>query len=135
MTTGNERPLVVDGLVRRYGTTVAVDDLSFEVQRGEMFGLIGPDGAGKTTTLRVALGIIPAHAGSVRTCGLDPARQGRELAGRVGYLSQRFSLYGDLTVDENVAFFAEVHGVRDWRPRREELLDLVRMTPFRARLA
>lgn len=135
MTTGNERPLVVDGLVRRYGATVAVDDLSFDVRRGEMFGLIGPDGAGKTTTLRVALGIIPAHAGSVRTCGLDPARQGRELAGRVGYLSQRFSLYGDLTVDENVAFFAEVHGVRDWRPRREELLDLVRMTPFRARLA
>ena len=135
MTTGDGPPLVVAGLVRRYGATVAVDDLSFDVQRGEMFGLIGPDGAGKTTTLRVALGIIAAHGGSVRTCGLDPGRQGRELAGRVGYLSQRFSLYGDLTVDENVAFFAEVHGVRDWRPRREELLDMVRMTPFRARLA
>jgi ABC-2 type transport system ATP-binding protein len=135
VTTAAELPLVVDRLVRRYGPTIAVDGLTFDVRPGEMFGLIGPDGAGKTSTLRVALGIIPAHGGTVRTCGLDPTRQQRALAGRIGYLSQRFSLYGDLTVDENVAFFAEVHGVRDWRPRREELLEMVRMTPFRGRLA
>jgi ABC-2 type transport system ATP-binding protein len=100
-----------------------------------MFGLIGPDGAGKTTTLRVALGLLAATEGGVRTCGLDPFRERETLSHRVGYLSQRFSLYGDLTVDENVAFFAEIHGVSDWRPRRETLLDLLRMTPFKGRLA
>jgi ABC-2 type transport system ATP-binding protein len=71
----------------------------------------------------------------VETCGLSPTRQRRELSDRVGYLSQRFSLYGDLSVDENIAFFAEIHDVRDWKPRRDELLHMVRMTPFRDRLA
>ncbi len=119
----------------RYGELLAVDGLSLEVRQGEMFGLIGPDGAGKTTALRVALGLLRPISGQVRTCGLDPLRQRRLLSSRVGYLSQRFSLYGDLSVDENIAFFAEVHGVRDWHPLREELLELVRMTPFRQRLA
>lgn len=123
------------GLVRRYGTLTAVDGLSFDVRRGEMFGLIGPDGAGKTTTLRVVLGLLQAHSGEVQTCGLDPLREAAELSRHIGYLSQRFSLYGDLSVDENIAFFAEIHGVRGWRPRRDELLDLLRMTPFRTRLA
>jgi drug efflux transport system ATP-binding protein len=109
--------------------------VSFDVRRGEMFGLIGPDGAGKTTTLRVVLGLLAPTGGRVTTCGLDPARQGDALARRIGYLSQRFSLYGDLTVDENVSFFAAVHGVRGWRDRRDQLLDLLRMTPFRDRLA
>lgn len=124
-----------DALTCRYGDVTAVDALTFGVRRGEMFGLIGPDGAGKTTALRTALGLLKPAAGRVKTCGLDPRRQRRELANRVGYLSQRFSLYGDLTVDENVGFFAEIHGVRGWRGRREELLELVRMTPFRKRLA
>ena len=125
----------VEHLTRRYGTLTAVADVSFDVRRGEMFGLIGPDGAGKTTTLRVLLGLLPAHGGTVSTCGLDPGRAQRALAGRVGYLSQRFSLYGDLSVDENIAFFAEIHGVRGWKENRDLLLDLVRMTPFRDRLA
>jgi len=124
-----------DAMTRRFGALVAVDALTLEVRRGEMFGLIGPDGAGKTTSLRVALGILRPHGGAVRTCGLEPARQRRALADKVGYLSQRFSLYGDLSIDENVAFFAEIHGVRGWRERREELLELVRLTPFRKRLA
>lgn len=125
----------IDGLVRRYGTVVAVDGISFEVRRGEMFGLIGPDGAGKTSTLRVVLGLLKPDEGTVTTCGLDPVRQSRELSNHVGYLSQRFSLYGDLTVDENIAFFADVHGVDSWKPKRDDLLELLRMTPFRARLA
>ncbi len=124
-----------EGLVRRFGAVTAVDGLSFEVRRGEMFGLIGPDGAGKTTTLRMALGLLRPDAGRIATCGLEPVRQPAELSRHVGYLSQRFSLYGDLTVDENVAFFADVHGVRGWRPRRDELLELLRMAPFRDRLA
>jgi ABC-2 type transport system ATP-binding protein len=125
----------VDGLIRRFGGLVAVDGLSFTVERGEMFGLIGPDGAGKTTTLRVLLGLLAPHGGTVRTCGLDPLKEGAKLSGKIGYLSQRFSLYGDLTVDENISFFASIHGVKGWKARRDELLDLLRMTPFRDRLA
>lgn len=127
--------VAVEALTRRYGDLVAVDGISFRVESGEMFGLIGPDGAGKTTTLRVILGLLAPHGGAVRTCGLDPIRHGRQLSRRIGYLSQRFSLYGDLSVDENVAFFAAIHGVHDWRPRRDQLLDRLRMTPFRGRLA
>lgn len=133
---GESPPLVrFDGMTRRYGSLTAADRVTFDVRRGEMFGLIGPDGAGKSTTLRVALGLLTADEGRVETCGLDPVSRHRELTARVGYLSQRFSLYGDLTVDENIAFFAELHGVRGWKPRRETLLDLVRLTPFRQRLA
>ena len=129
-------PLVrVEGLTRRFGTLTAVDGITFEVRRGEMFGLIGPDGAGKTTTLRTILGLLEPDSGRVATCGLDPLRQRRRLSSRIGYLSQRFSLYGDLTVDENIAFFAAIHDVHGYAARRDALLDMVRMTPFRERLA
>ena len=131
----SEPVVVVEGLVRRYGDLVAANNVSFTVEKGEMFGLIGPDGAGKTTTLRVILGLLQAHGGRVRTCGLDPWAETSELSKRIGYLSQRFSLYGDLTVSENVAFFADIHGVRDAKGRGEHLLDMLRMTPFRDRLA
>jgi ABC-2 type transport system ATP-binding protein len=127
--------VVVDHLTRRYGERVAVSDLSFDVSRGEMFGVIGPDGAGKTTTLRVILGLLAPTSGSVRTCGLEPMRQCDALSRKIGYLSQRFSLYGDLSIDENIEFFAAVHGVPGWRPRRDELLELLRLAPFRERLA
>ena len=80
-----------------------------------MFGLIGPDGAGKTTAIRLMCGLLHPDAGEVRVLGLDPVATHRALTERVGYLSQRFSLYGDLTIDENIAFFAEIHGVRDYR--------------------
>jgi len=125
----------LDGAVRRFGGLTAVNAVSFEIPAGEMFGLIGPDGAGKTTTLRMVLGLLAPDAGTVRTFGLDPVRHARDLSSRIGYLPQRFSLYGDLSVDENVAFFAEVHGVRRWKPRRDELLDTLRLAPFRKRLA
>jgi ABC-2 type transport system ATP-binding protein len=125
----------LEAMTRRYGALVAAEDVTFDVLRGEMFGLIGPDGAGKTTTLKVVLGLLAPSAGSVRTCGLEPVRESDALSRRIGYLSQRFSLYGDLSVDENVAFFAAVQGVTGWRARRDELLDLLRMTPFRDRLA
>jgi ABC-2 type transport system ATP-binding protein len=124
-----------DGLGRMYGPLAAVDAASFRVRCGEMFGLIGPDGAGKTTTLRMVLGLLRPDAGRVVTCGFDPWTNRRRLSGRVGYLSQTFSLYGDLSVDENVAFFAEIHGVRGHAARRDALLERVRMAPFRDRLA
>ncbi len=127
--------LRMERMTRRYGHSTAVTSLNLEVRRGEMFGLIGPDGAGKTTILRVALGLIPASEGVVETCGLDPRRRAHALSRKVGYLSQRFSLYGDLSVDENIAFFADIHGVSGWKVRRDELLEMVRLAPFRKRLA
>jgi ABC-2 type transport system ATP-binding protein len=134
---GTDAPDLVSArsLSRRFGSVRAASEVSFDVRRGEMFGLIGPDGAGKTTTLRMVLGLLKPDSGQALTCGLDPARERRKLSSRVGYLSQRFSLYGDLTVDENVAFFAEIHDVRDYASRRDALLEMVRMTPFRDRLA
>ena len=136
MTDATPDALVrVVALSRRFGPVRAVEEVSLEVRRGEMFGLIGPDGAGKTTALRTILGLLKPDAGQVLTCGLDPFRERRKLSSKVGYLSQRFSLYGDLSVDENIAFFAEIHDVAGYAARRDELLAMVRMTPFRDRLA
>ncbi len=125
----------VQGLRKSYAGVVAVSGISFDVTRGEMFGLIGPDGAGKTTTLRSVLGLLAPDGGVLTTCGLAPLVQRRTLSPHIGYLPQRFSLYGDLSVDENIAFFARIHDVTAWRPRRDELLDLLRLTAFRDRLA
>jgi ABC-2 type transport system ATP-binding protein len=122
-------------VVKRYGTTEALSGLTLDVHRGEMFGLIGPDGAGKTTAIRLMCGLLHAEAGEVRVLGQDPTRDHRRIAERVGYLSQRFSLYGDLTIDENIAFFAEIHGVADYHARRDRLLDMTQLTRFRGRLA
>ena len=120
---------------RRYGTLTAVDTLSFDVRPGEMFGLIGPDGAGKTTSIRLLCGLLHADAGAVRVLGVDPVKQHRRITARVGYLSQRFSLYGDLTIDENIAFFAEIHGMSHYNARRDRLLEMTQLTRFRGRLA
>ena len=133
--TDREPAVVLDRVVKRYGETTALAGLSLDVKRGEMFGLIGPDGAGKTTAIRLMCGLLHPDAGELRVLGLNPVRAHRALTERVGYLSQRFSLYGDLTIDENIAFFAEVHGVRDYRARRDQLLSMTQLTPFRTRLA
>ena len=122
-------------VAKRFGAVDALNGLTLDVQQGEMFGLIGPDGAGKTTALRLMCGLLHPDAGSVRVLGIDPTRHRRAIAEGVGYLSQRFSLYGDLTIDENVAFFAEIHGMRDFQRRRDQLLEMTRLTPFRSRRA
>jgi ABC-2 type transport system ATP-binding protein len=122
-------------VTRKYGPIVAVRELTFAVERGEMFGLIGPDGAGKTTTLRLVCGLLRPDGGAVRIFGRDPVADHRGVTGVIGYLSQRFSLYGDLSVDENVAFFAEIHGVRRFEAARDRLLALTGLARFRARLA
>src|SRR5690606_35985319 len=125
----------LEGASFRYGSVEAVANVSLDVAAGEMFGLIGPDGAGKTTTIRMICGLLRPSAGSVRVLGLDPVRDHRRLTQSVGYLSQRFSLYADLSVHENIAFFAEIHGVRDYEARRDRLLDLTQLAPFGRRLA
>src|SRR5438477_6394887 len=127
--------IALDRITKRYGATTAVRELSLSVERGEMFGLIGPDGAGKTTTIRLVCGLLQPDAGSARVLGLDPVRDHRRLTESVGYLSQRFSLYGDLSIDENIAFFAEIHGVGDYVSRRDRLLEMTQLAPFRSRLA
>ncbi|MEY4094706.1 MAG: hypothetical protein RLZZ53_1905, partial [Acidobacteriota bacterium] len=122
-------------VVKKYGSVEALRGISFSVERGEMFGLIGPDGAGKTTAIRALCGLLHVDGGSIAVLGQDPIRQHRDVTGVVGYLSQRFSLYGDLSIDENIAFFAEIHGVRDYHGRRDRLLEMTQLTRFRHRLA
>jgi ABC-2 type transport system ATP-binding protein len=124
-----------DRVTKQYGSIRALEDVSFAVEKGEMFGLIGPDGAGKTTSIRVACGLIDRGKGRVTVLGRDPRREHRAITRSVGYLSQRFSLYGDLTIDENLAFFAEIHGVRGYAARRERLLEMTQLTAFRKRRA
>ena len=127
--------LGLDNVVKRYGPVTALNGLSFDVRQGEMFGLIGPDGAGKTTTIRLLCGLLHADGGSVRMLGKDPVANHAEITQSVGYLSQRFSLYGDLSIDENIAFFAEIHGLWRYEERRRRLLELTQLLPFRTRLA
>jgi len=127
--------VVVEGLAKDFGSVHAVGGVDFAVRKGEMFGLIGPDGAGKTTTLRMIAGLLEPSSGKVTTCGYAPRAQRPKLARRLGYLAQRFSLYGDLTVEENLDFFGEVQDVPNLAARRDEMLELVRLAPFRKRLA
>ncbi len=124
-----------EGLARQFGETAAVRDLDFSVRKGELFYIVGPDGAGKSTLIRLLSGIIKPTAGRGRILGFDLVKDHREIKKHIGYLSQRFTLYGDLTVDENIEFFAEIHGVQDYGRRREELLAFTRLAPFRRRLA
>ena len=129
----------MEKVTKKYGANVAVRDLTMSIESGEMFGLIGPDGAGKTTTIRLMCGLLRTDGGRARVLGRDPVREHRQLTKDIGYLSQRFSLYGDLSIDENIAFFAEIHGLsmRDSgiRQRRERLLELTQLARFRSRLA
>jgi ABC-2 type transport system ATP-binding protein len=125
----------LQNVTKRYGATTALAGVSCAIERGEMFGVIGPDGAGKTTMIRVMCGLLHVDGGTVRIAGHDPVRAHRRIADRVGYLSQRFSLYGDLSIDENIAFFADIHGVRDYRARRDRLLEMTRLEQFRSRRA
>ena len=125
--------LELAGVSRRFGPRAALANLSLQVAGGEIYGLIGPDGAGKTTTLRIAAGLLAPDRGSVRLAGGDPAA-GRE---RLGYMPQQYSLYGDLSVAENLAFFRELHGLsrEAFRARRDRLLALTRLAEFRDRRA
>jgi ABC-2 type transport system ATP-binding protein len=124
-----------DRVTKRYGQLRAVDGVSFEIAPGEMFGVIGPDGAGKTTSIRMMCGLLRPDGGSIRVLGRDPVAQHRMVTADIGYLSQRFSLYGDLSIDENIAFFAEIHGVRRYQDARDRLLDMTQLAAFRSRRA
>jgi ABC-2 type transport system ATP-binding protein len=125
----------IKNLNKSYGDIQALKGISLDIKKGEMFGLVGPDGAGKTTTIRVLCGLLSPTGGSAELFGLDLFKNKNKIQKDIGYLSQKFSLYGDLTVDENIEFFAELHGVKDYKDRRNELLEFTRLIPFRTRLA
>jgi len=125
----------VRNLTRTFGAVHAVDGIDLTVQEGEMLSLVGPDGAGKTTTIRMLCGILLPSDGSATVMGYDLLKESDAIKRHIGYLSQRFSLYGDMTVDENIEFFAEINQVFNYRERREELLAFTRLTPFRDRLS
>ncbi|OPZ86561.1 MAG: putative ABC transporter ATP-binding protein YbhF [bacterium ADurb.Bin429] len=127
----------IQDLRKTYGDLVALEGLSLAIAPGEVFGLLGPDGAGKTTTMRLLAGILAPSDGSARVLGMDVFREADGLKRRIGYMPQRFALYGDLTVAENLLFFANIYSVsRAERLKREaELLAFSRLEPFRDRLA
>ena len=125
------------GLTRRFKDVTAVDGLDLAVRRGEIFGLVGPDGAGKTTTIRMLCAIMDPTEGSARVAGFDTVSESEAIKRRIGYMAQRFNLYGDLSVVENLDFFADVFQVRGKvrRERKERLLEFARLTEFRKRRA
>ncbi|MBX2992285.1 MAG: ABC transporter ATP-binding protein [Bacteroidetes bacterium] len=125
----------IRNLSKSFEAIRAVNGISLDVKSGEMFGIVGPDGAGKTTLIRMLCGILSPSAGTAMILGHDIVKHPDEVKKEIGYLSQRFSLYGDLTIDENIEFFAEINKVYDFKQRREELLEFTRLTPFRDRLA
>ena len=131
--------LVVDvrDLTRRFGSFVAVDRVSFQIPRGAIFGFLGPNGAGKSTTIRMLLGILPVSEGEGHVLGFDIRTSSEEIRARVGYMSQRFSLYEDLTVLENLHFFGGVFGLSGARldQKVRELVEMTRLDGFEQQLA
>ncbi len=124
-----------EGLTKKYGDLVAVDNISMTVDRGDLVGVIGPDGAGKTTFLRMLAGALDPTSGKIVVDGKTFADNRRELKEEIGYLSQVSQAYGDLTVWENIEFFGKIRKVRDWKERGERLLEFARLTEFKGRLA
>lgn len=136
-TVDMTHPIETERLGKRFGEIEAVADLSFYVAPGEIFGLVGPDGAGKTTTLRMLASIMEPTSGDAWVAGCHVVREDELVKERIGYMSQRFGLYTDLTVEENIDFYADIYGVRgsDRRENIERLLSFSNLTPFRRRQA
>jgi len=125
------------GLTRRFGTLAAVNKLDLEVRHGEVFALVGPDGAGKTTLIRLLCGVLTPDAGEAVVAGFDVVADPERVKTRIGYMPQRFSLYGDLTVMENLQLYAGLHEVppKEFPHKAEQLLADFRLSPFQSRLA
>ncbi len=133
----HEYAIFAEKLTRRFGDVVAVDGLDLAVKPGEVFGLVGPDGAGKTTTIRLLAAIMTPTSGRATVAGFDTVEQPEAIKARIGYMAQRFNLYGDLTVQENLEFFADVFQVYGEEREQclERLLQFARLTEFRHRRA
>jgi ABC-2 type transport system ATP-binding protein len=124
--TQSKEPIVVQNLTKKFGEFVAVDNVSFSVNRGEVFGWLGPNGAGKTTTIRILLGLLHPTSGSSQVLGYDSAKQTKAMHAVVGYMSQLFTLYNDLTAAENIRFYGMVYGLsdRDLGQRQAEIIHM-----------
>lgn len=136
-STGVEHAIEMSGVTRRFSSTIAVDHLDLDVPRGEIFALVGPDGAGKTTLMRLICGALELDEGTLRVDGVDVVSQTWRVQAAIGYMPQRFSLYPDLSVIENLQFYGDIFGVPDaqFASRSKELLDDFSLSPFRSRLA
>lgn len=119
-------------LTKTFGDKIAIDGLDLQVKPGEIFGLVGPDGAGKSTTMRLLSTAMAPTSGEAHILGLSVKTQEEEIRDRIGYMPQRFALYGELTVDENIDFFAEIYGVpkKEVGPKKKELLEFTGMSKF-----
>jgi ABC-2 type transport system ATP-binding protein len=133
----NDFAIKTTGLTKAFADVIAVDHLDIEVASGELFGLVGPDGAGKTTTMRLLTGIMAPSSGEAWVAGHPIAGEGELIKEKIGYMSQRFGLYEDLTVMENIIFYADLYGVpaSERPPRIDRLLGFSNLTPFKGRLA
>lgn len=133
----SEPAIFTDGLTKHFGNLIAVDHLNLEVFQGEAFALLGPDAAGKTTTMRMLTGIMDPDGGRAQVLGFDTVKQSEAIKEQIGYMPQRFGLYDDLTVAENMSFYAEVYQVprQEREKRMPELLGFSNLTPFQDRLA
>ncbi len=129
--------ILVTGLIKNFGALCAVDRLSFDVHAGEIFGLVGPDGAGKTTTLRMLAGVMPPDEGTAMVAGFDVVHDPEGAKHHLSYMPQRFGLYEDLTVDENIGFYGDLFGVSptERQQRAKQLLQAAGLSEFRSRLA
>ena len=136
-STAEQWIIETENLSKHFKQTTAVDGLSLQVRSGEVFGLVGPDGAGKTTTIRMLCAVTNPSSGWARVAGLDSVANGEQIKRRIGYMAQRFNLYGDLSTEENLDFFADIFQVpgKVRRERKERLLHFARLTEFRQRRA
>ena len=132
-----EASIIAKNLVRRFGDFVAVDGVSFRVDKGEIFGFLGPNGSGKTTVIKMLTGLLPLSEGSAWVEGLDVRTDAESVRERIGYMSQKFSLYDDLTVTENLQFYGRIYGLTPARMKRriEEIVQLNGLGPYMNRLA
>jgi len=132
----NGDSVIIEDLVKRFGAFVAVDRVSLSVRKGEIFGFLGPNGAGKSTTIRMLCGLLTPSAGRASVAGYDVATEPERIRRNIGYMSQRFSLYDDLTVEENIDFFTGIYGVpRDRRSERKQyVLEMAGIRERRAAL-
>ncbi len=133
----NNPLIIVRGLLKSFDGNKALQELDLEIEAGMMFGLIGPDGAGKTTLLRILCGLLLPDSGDVSVLGFSPITEQEKIKSQIGYMPQRFSLYPDLTVRENLRFFADIYGISktEWRSRYERLMEFSRLGPFVKRKA
>jgi len=125
----------IRNLEKRYGDLLVLKNLSLEIEKGSIFGIVGPDGSGKSTLLKTICGLLNFEKGEIRILGKNLKEDFNLIKKRIGYLSQEFSLYEDLTVDENIEFFGKIYRIKDWKERREKILEFTNLTPFRKRLA